>query len=126
MEMRKPSWWQLFILAPIILLSTVLVHFMRLPGPWEQISDGSVVVLAFAAILVWLQVNGELLEQYEMERDEIGHTLKITVYDPNSEKKKNRALSHGPRYLESPRPSVRSRRGPSADPGHEEDQWRLN
>ncbi len=93
---RKPAWWQLYLLVPIMFGLLVVEHFVPLPRVSDQIVDGGIVVLTFGAMAGWVHANGGLLERYYMERDGTAHNLKITVYEPAATRRANRYLSHGP------------------------------
>ncbi len=130
MKTQKPVWWQLYLLAPILLALTVVVHLAGVSGTWEQMADGGLVLAVFVGILVWIQVNGSLLERYEMQRDDTWHTLRITVYEPEVNRKWNREFSHGTTFPRVVRPTVPLTTNPDADFSEleekEEEKWSLN
>ncbi len=96
MRNRKPAWWQLFMLAPLMLVLLAWEHVTPLPGVSDGIVDVGIVVLTFAAMLVWVVANGGALEWYYLDRDETDTSLKVTVYEPAANRKSNREATHGP------------------------------
>lgn len=84
MKNRKPAWWQLYLIFPVMF---VLLAFERLwPVPWAsaEVADAGIVVLSFVAALAWVQFNGGLLEQHDFNPEEYARSLQVTVYRPNS------------------------------------------
>ncbi len=81
MKTRKPAWWQLFLLVPVMLGLVGLEALKPLPGVSDQIVDAAVVVLFFGSVLEWVHMNGGLLETYSMEQDG-ACDFKVTVYSP--------------------------------------------
>ncbi len=128
MEHRKLAWWQIYLLVPLMFGLLALEHFFPLPRVSADEVDAGAVVLVFVAALLWVQVNGGLLEWYYIEHDEPHYDLKITVYEPAAARKKQqRILSHGPNYLDSPTESLESfaKRKTEMEP-EEQDRWLLN
>ena len=82
---RKPAWWQLYILVPVMLGLILIEQLDPLPGISPEIADVSVVVLTFGTMLAWMRINSGLIEYDEMEKDESLRYLKITIYDPQSD-----------------------------------------
>jgi hypothetical protein len=82
---RKPAWWQLYILVPVMLALILVEQSDPLPGIASEIVDLGVVVLTFGAMLAWMRINSGLIEFEEMEKDESLRYLKITLYDPQSD-----------------------------------------
>ena len=89
MEIRKPAWWQLYMLIPVMGILLGVEHLAPLPGVSEEVVVVGIVILCFAATALWVHVNGGLLEWYEVDRDESYYDLKITVYEPASKKRRN-------------------------------------
>jgi hypothetical protein len=82
---RKPAWWQLYILVPVMLGLILVEQLDPLPGIASEIVDLSVVVLTFGTMLAWMRINSGLIEFEEMEKDESLRYLNITLYDPQSD-----------------------------------------
>jgi hypothetical protein len=89
LQSRKPAWWQLYALVPLMIGLVVIEHLDPLPGVPAKVVDAGIVVLTFGAMLVWVHFNGGLVEYYEMQRDESLRNLKITIYDPQSDTMKD-------------------------------------
>ncbi len=81
---QKPAWWQLFVLVPLMFGLMVVEHLTPLPGISDEIVDVGIVAFTFVAMIGWVQVNGGVLERYEIDRDKSLDDLKITVYEPVS------------------------------------------
>ncbi len=81
MKTRKPAWWQLYLLVPLMLGLVGLEALKPLPGISDQIVDAAVVVLFFGSVLLWVHLNGGLLERFYMEQDG-QYEFKVTVYAP--------------------------------------------
>ncbi len=81
MKTRKPAWWQLYLLVPIMLGLVALEALRPLPGVSDQIVDAAIVLLFFGSMLFWVHANGGLLERYYMEHDE-PYDFKVTLYAP--------------------------------------------
>ncbi len=84
MEYRKPAWWQLVLLIPIMFGLLALEHVVPLPGISDAYVDGGIVILTFAALFVWTWWNSGRLEWYYVDKDESLRNLKVTVYEPVS------------------------------------------
>lgn len=82
MKTRKPAWWQLYMLVPMMFVLLAVQHIASLPGVSDQLVDAGIVVFTFAAMMVWVHLNGGLLEWYEVDKDASFYDLKITVYEP--------------------------------------------
>ncbi len=85
MQVRKPSWWQLYILVFILPAAVLLEQIYPLPGFSAGEVDGGILVLIFVALVGWVQVNAGLIERYEAETHRGRTELKITVYAPHKE-----------------------------------------
>jgi hypothetical protein len=125
MQNRKPAWWQLFLLVPIMFVLLILEHYVPLPGVSAEIVDAGIVVLTFAAMLVWVHVNGGLLEQYEVDSDQASQDLKITVYEPASKAKGDGDGSGNSTPFALPHSEERARDGKVIQL-KEKDKWFLN
>ena len=93
MQHRKPQWWQLFALVPLMFALLALEHLAPVPGVSDTVADAGIVVLTFVAMLGWVHLNEGLLEWYYGERDEASSDLKITVYEPASKKQNGKGHS---------------------------------
>ena len=82
---RKPAWWQLYILVPVMLGLILVEQLDPLPGIASEFVDLSVVVLTFGTMLAWMRINSGLIEYDEMEKDESLRDLRITIYDPQAD-----------------------------------------
>jgi hypothetical protein len=87
MKSRKPKWWQLYLLVPLMFVLFAAEHWIPLPGVSPDLADAGIVVFTFVAMLGWVHVNGGLLEWYEVDQDRSYYDLKITVYEPTSKSK---------------------------------------
>jgi hypothetical protein len=101
MKIRKPAWWQLYLLFPVMLVLIAIESLKPLPGMSNDIVDAGIVVLFFVAVLGWIHINGGLLERYYMEQDG-NYDLKITVYEPASKPKDNGNDGHDLTRYEMP------------------------
>ncbi len=82
MQNRKPAWWQLWMLVPLMFVLMALEHVTPLPGVSDGIVDTGILILTFVGMMAWVHLNGGLLERYGADRDEALQNLKITVYEP--------------------------------------------
>jgi hypothetical protein len=82
MKTRKPAWWQLYMLIPMMFVLLAFEHLVPLPGVSDVVVVAGIVVFTFASMLVWVHLNGGLLEWYEVDKDASFYDLKITVYEP--------------------------------------------
>ncbi|MCI0475656.1 MAG: hypothetical protein L0Y55_05370 [Anaerolineales bacterium] len=80
MQLRKPAWWQLYVLVPLMIGLVFVEHLDPLPGVSPEIVDGMIVLLTFGAMFVWMHVNGSAIEYDEMQRNGSHRNLKITIY----------------------------------------------
>lgn len=81
---RKPAWWQMFALVPLMLGLMLASTDLALPQWAEEAVEIGIVVAAFGGMLFWVHINASLLEQEALERDDAFSTLHITIYDPES------------------------------------------
>ncbi len=125
MQNRKPAWWQLFLLVPIMVGLLLLEHYVPLPGVSAEIVDVGIVVFTFVGMLVWVHVNGGLLEWYEVNQDESSHDLKVTVYEPASKRKGDGNGSGNSTPFALPPSEERARDG-NVIQLKEKDKWFLN
>jgi hypothetical protein len=124
MQKRKPAWWQLIMLVSIMFGLMVVEHLAPLPGISDQLVDAGIVALAFVGMLVWVHLNGGLLEWYYMEKDGAIPWLKITVYEPVSKTQDDGADSHEATPLSAPRAPIKTRKPRVQSKG--KDKWFLN
>lgn len=83
-QRRKPTWWMLYALLPLMLGLLWLISRLPLTPRENEIGDFIIVLFAFGMMLVWLRVNaGALMEDeiYSNAPDE----LRVRVYPPQSE-----------------------------------------
>ena len=85
MQYRKPAWWQLYALVPLMVGLLLAEHWDPFPGISPEIVDLGVVALTFSAMLFWMRLNSGLIEYDEMRRDKTFHSLRITIYDPQTD-----------------------------------------
>src|SRR4051794_26849371 len=73
---RHPRWWQLSLLAPIMMGLLLLDTHLVLSSMEHQIIEVGVVLLMYGAMACWLWANQEALED---ENDETGgwHTINL-------------------------------------------------
>ncbi len=88
MTNRKPAWWQLYLLAPIMLVLLGIEHFDPVPRVSVDLVVAGIVVSVFVGMLVWVHLNGGLLEWYEIENDPSYYDFKVATYDPASRAKR--------------------------------------
>ncbi len=62
MRDRKPAWWQLYLLVPIMFVLVVLEQLRPLPGISQQAVAAVITLATFGSMLLWVQVNGGMLE----------------------------------------------------------------
>ncbi len=82
MQNRKPAWWQLWMLVPLMFVLMALEHVTPLPGVSDGVVDTGILILTFVGMMAWVHLNGGLLERYGIDRDKALQNLKITVYEP--------------------------------------------
>jgi hypothetical protein len=114
MKHRKPQWWQLYSLVPLMFGLMALEHWAPLPGISDTAVDAGIVVLTFVAMLVWVHLNGGLLEWYYVERGEASSDLKITVYEPASKRQANVKISDDSTHASRTNGNGKSTSGPNA------------
>ncbi len=125
MKNRKIAWWQPFLAAPIGFGLMILEHFNPLPGVSDGLVDAVIVILIFAAILGWVQINSGLLEWYYVERDESGYDLKVTVYEPEVENDRQEDADEEAAPAKNQRPPLRMRQAPLIR-SKEQNRWYPN
>jgi hypothetical protein len=125
MKNRKPAWWQLYLLVPIMGALLFSEYLAPLPGASPQIVDAGIVVLIFGAMLAWVQFNGGLIERDNMDKDKSSQDLKITVYEPSSKTNGNGNGSGDSTPFALPRFGGRVR-GTNRTRFKEKDKWFLN
>lgn len=145
MKTRKPAWWQLYAIFPLMFLLLGVEHWWPLPGVTAETADTGIVVLSFFAMLGWVQLNGGLIEHFDFDSDEYRRKLKISVYEPNTltdgtgeDSRQKVEEDHYKRAEKNngrgSKPSVRSIVGHqnsriepgSSDSVKEDDKWYLN
>lgn len=125
MQNRKPAWWQLYLLVPIMGVLLLLEFLEPLPGVSPQLVFAGIVVLIFGAMLVWVHLNGGLLERYDADKGEPSQELKVTVYEPASKRESDGNGSDESRSVALPRLEGRVR-GKKPIRLKEKDKWFLN
>ena len=125
MQSRKPAWWQLYIMVPIMFVLLAVEHWLSLPGVSPEAVDAAIVVFTFAGMLGWIHLNGGLLEWYEVDRDKSYYDLKITVHEPTSNKRADAGGSDNLPSYAMPRSfaGIRDEQGIQLK---EEQKWFLN
>ena len=63
MKRPQPTWWQLYLLIPIMGLLMIVEHLAPLPGVSDQLVDLGIIALVFGAMLFWLKRNAAGLEE---------------------------------------------------------------
>jgi hypothetical protein len=84
MQTRKLAWWQLYLLIPIMFGLIGLEVVRPLPGVPSEAVVAGIVLLFFAAVLVWVHVNGGLLEWKAIDEEGSPDHFKVTVIGPDS------------------------------------------
>ncbi len=92
---RKPAWWQLYLLIPVMALLLGAAQVDPLPGVSKSVTDILIIVFTFGSMGVWVWDNRDKLYEDYMNRYPVDEELKITVYEPLAQQEKNRELSHG-------------------------------
>lgn len=120
---RKPAWWQLIGLLPLMLLLLIGDIALDLPSWAHEALEIAIVLAIFGAMLIWVHINARLLNQNELEKGTSLEDLQITVYEPTLESPEGD--SNDPMRFEIPssRSSLRS------DPLTERKgngKWQLN
>lgn len=81
---RKPAWWQMFALVPLMLSMMLAATQLALPQWAEEVVEIGIVVATFWGMLFWVHINAGLLEQEALEKDDSFDDLNITIFDPES------------------------------------------
>ncbi|MBI5303525.1 MAG: hypothetical protein HY868_15430 [Chloroflexi bacterium] len=84
MKSRKPAWWQLYLVIPVVIGLGLSEELTPLPGVSREIVFAAIIALMFSAMFAWVQFNRGRLEWYEMERTGTVDDLRITVFNPKS------------------------------------------
>lgn len=84
MQNRKPAWWQLFLIVPVMLGLSLLEARHPVPGIAPELADMLLVLLSFSAMLAWVQTNLSVIEHEEIDKYKLQHNLKVTVYEPET------------------------------------------
>lgn len=86
MKSRRPAWWQLYILLPLMLALLAAQHFLPLPGISDQLVDIGIVLLTFVGMFVWVRLNLGLIERVDLDDEQALRDLKVTVHEPQNAK----------------------------------------
>ncbi len=92
---RKPAWWQLYLLIPVMALLLGAAQVDPRPGVSKSVTDILIIVFTFGSMFVWIWANRDKLDEDYMDRYPFDDEVKITVYEPYAQQEKNRELSHG-------------------------------
>lgn len=124
METRKPAWWQLYLFIPVMFGLIGLEVARPLPAVSSEAVVVVIVLLFFATVLVWVHLNGGLLERYADDEDGSVDDLAVTVVEPAS---RNGAWTsyQNPMPMLTPRLRISSR-GPLTLEEKGSDKWSLN
>jgi len=125
MQSRKPAWWQLYLLVPIMFGLIALERLLPLPRASDAIVDAAIVVLTYGAMLFWVHINGGLLERYEMERDTSLRHLTMVVYEPTCNTEDANVDWKERKVFTLPRAAIQARVG-ALGVGEDEAKWSLN
>jgi hypothetical protein len=125
MQSRKPAWWQLYLLVPIMFGLIALERLLPLPRASDAIVDAAIVVLTYGAMLFWVHINGGLLERYEMERDTSLRHLTMVVYEPICRTEDANVDWKERKVFTLPRAAIQARVG-ALGVGEDEAKWSLN
>lgn len=78
---RKPAWWQLYGLVLIMVALLVAEQAAPLPGMSIQVATTAIVLLTFAIIFGWVQVNRPLLASDSSEREGERDIFHVAYYE---------------------------------------------
>ncbi len=92
---RKPAWWQLYLLIPVMALLLGAAQISPLPGLSKEVTDLLIIVFVFGSMGIWAWMNRTELDEDYADRYALDEEFKVTVYEPLSQQEKNRELSHG-------------------------------
>ncbi len=109
MQHPKPAWWQLVLLVPIMFGLLALEHVTPFPGMSDADVDAGILILTFAALLLWLQQNAGRLEWYYVDRDRASSELRITIYEPAAQTPSVESADQPPLSMARSRVPERSR-----------------
>lgn len=81
---RKPAWWQMFALVPLMLALLIGASQLNLPQWADEVVEIGIVLASFGGMLFWVHINTGPLEREAMEKDNAYDNLRVTIYDPGS------------------------------------------
>jgi hypothetical protein len=81
MRNRKPAWWLLYALVPIMVALFVIEHYLVLSELGHKLVQLVIVVVVFGAMALWVRANETSLTSYS-KRDSTREELRITEYEP--------------------------------------------
>src|SRR5262249_58285787 len=59
--LRKPAWWQLYALVPIIAGLFILDHRAALPPGWHKAVQATIILVIYGLVWRWLRANAYVL-----------------------------------------------------------------
>lgn len=65
---RKPKWWTLYLLFPLMVGALFLVHVSGWAANLQSGADLAVILASFSAMAVWMRANEGAIERYEAEQ----------------------------------------------------------
>jgi hypothetical protein len=71
METRKPNWWQLYVLVPTMVAALLVDSRMTYSATMHQYVEIGIVVVTFALMALWIQVNRAGIETEEFDQTSI-------------------------------------------------------
>jgi hypothetical protein len=74
---RKPAWWQLYALVPVLAGLFVLDHRSALPPGWHQAVQAAIILVIYGLVWRWLRANAYAL----MTRQTLYHRHDYNGYD---------------------------------------------
>ncbi len=86
MSWRKPVWWLLYILIPLLMVLLVLDQELALSLLGHQIVQLGIVFLFFGLVTLWVRANSVGVQR-PAKPDPL--ELSIVVYDPHKKKKQD-------------------------------------
>ena len=81
MKTAKPAWWLLYVLVFGLFLVLVGELFDPVVGLHSEAVEAAIVILGFAAMILWFNRNRGALERDEARKSS-GALYKITIYEP--------------------------------------------
>ena len=60
-QSRKPSWWLLYLLVPLVVGLFLMVDSVAIPSGWRPAAQIAVLLLVFALVYAWLERNSVAL-----------------------------------------------------------------